>query len=54
MATREGISSEPTDELTEDERELFRRIQENSDDERIHRLCEIVLQSSDDNEEANS
>ncbi|ADD05182.1 kinesin protein family member [Natrialba magadii ATCC 43099] len=48
-------SSEPNDELTDDERELFERLAaKHEDDEEVSRICEMVLQSSADNEEANS
>ena len=44
---------EPTDELTDDERELFERLADHYDNE-VGRIFEIALQSSTDNEEANS
>ncbi|SFS63743.1 hypothetical protein SAMN04488556_1774 [Halostagnicola kamekurae] len=48
-------SPQPVDDLTDDERALFERIAEkHEDDDEVRRICEIVLQSSDDNEEANS
>ncbi|AUV81221.1 kinesin [Salinigranum rubrum] len=54
MSTDKFVSDELTDELTPDEQALFERIQSYTDDERVHRLCEIVLQSSTESEEANS
>lgn len=41
------------DKLTDDEREVFERLQTYEDDD-VQRICDAVLQSSDDNEEANS
>jgi hypothetical protein len=46
-------TDEPTDELTDDERELFERLADHYDNE-VGRIFEIALQSSTDNEEANS
>ncbi len=41
--------------FTEEERELFRDLKEKfSDDEVMVRICDLVLQSSPPNEEANS
>lgn len=49
-------TDDPADELTDDERELFERLAEkHPDDEEVSRICEMVLQSSDsDNEVTNS
>lgn len=46
-------SNEPTDELTDEERELFERLANHYDNE-VGRIFELALQSSTDNEEANS
>jgi len=55
------MSAEPQDgdtkPLTEDEQQLFERLREQFEgDEEMEELCDLVLQSSDDdtNEEANS
>ncbi|MCD2204378.1 hypothetical protein [Halobacterium sp. KA-6] len=41
------------DELTDDEREVFERLQDYEDDD-VQRICDVVLQSSDESEEASS
>ncbi|MXV62107.1 kinesin [Natronorubrum sp. JWXQ-INN-674] len=46
-------AEDPSDELTDDERELFERLANRYDDE-VGRIFEIALQSSTDSEEANS
>jgi len=43
-----------TGELTDDERDLFERLADRYEGEDVGRICEVVLQSSDSNEEANS
>lgn len=41
--------------LSDEERALFKRIADkHEDDEEVSRICEIVLQSSEDNEVTNS
>jgi hypothetical protein len=41
------------DELTDEEKSVFERLAESHEDDDVGRICEIVLQSSD-NEEARS
>lgn len=53
-ASNEGSAS-VDDQLTEDERGAFERLADRYEGEDIGRICEVVLQSNDaDNEEASS
>jgi hypothetical protein len=47
------MSTHPRDQLTEEERETFESLRDDVDDEVLVEFCDLVLQSSEDREEAN-
>ena len=47
------MSTQQRDQLTEEERETFENLRDGVDDEVLTEFCDLVLQSSEDREEAN-